>query len=573
MKKNLTFILIILLLIIASTKTINVSAAGNDNVYLFNPSSACTVDDYLFIADNVDDYNSKIHIFDRRTNNVIRYSMDFNFQITKIRATKDLLFILHKVEGQGDDLVVYEYRNFAVGEIAELHTNVVDFDANSETFVIVTPSRLQSYNSSTYTRIVNRNLTNVRSVALSISNNIYYILDNMLNMLEPSGNDADFTPIPVSSSGKICGYGFGYYLYHDIIANGQSQQIDIYIANSRAYVTNYAERSVNKYHFINSLIDMSTPEFSIGDSGLDIPIPFVIGNLFAPDEIKIISGISNDSSIIYTPRTIDNDNYKLSGTLLTSKRAIVLGEVSDYYLILLDGKIGYIEKEQAKAIDTIKLNNTPVTKYIQHDKTTIYSVPYINNSIDRAESKLIYEKYQLVNLTNAVNIEVSVYASFFYDKNNISLISFVNENNETVKGYVLTGDLKDSIFVNNDREYEFRIANPPAWNQLLIYNNSNGSDLLNNTIRSGVIVRMYEQRGEYSYIECEIGNITIRGWVESNQLIVSGMTNNGRLGLIITIGLILLSALIVILVIRHKRKSKDDNDLTFIDTSTNIEFK
>lgn len=565
MKSKCALLLVILMAIIAVTPAIYVSAAGNDNVYLFNPSSACTFNDFLFIADNVDEYNSKIHIFDYRTDNVVRYTIDFSFQIYKIRCTGNLLFILRDDDAQPNNLLeIYEYNNFDVDKLVITYTDITDFDANIETYIISTSERVQSYNTYTHTRIVNRNLK-AQGITLSDDNSIFYIINNALNKLDRTGNDAEFKAITVSKGSKICSNSVNYYLYNDIDVNDEKQIINIFISNYRAYVTNTTAQSVSRHPFKSGVIDMQTVEISIGDSGLDLQIPYEIGTLYAPDFLRIARGINKDSTIIYTPSTIEDNNYKLSGTLTPSKQAIVMGEVSIYYLIFFDGKFGFIEKNQVEFLDSIRLSSSPVVKYFRYSKTTIYCLPYINNSMDRAESKLIYDKYQTANLTNATNTVVNVYASFYYDRNYISLISYVDDGGKTVTGYVLTGDLKDNIFANNDREYQLKKANPEILSVLPIYSNSDGTNRLDVTVKSGTTLRMYETRGGYSYIEFEYDYRTIGGWVQSSYLIDSGMTRNETVGLIISVSLLIFSVVILILIKRRKKHAKADDEVYGIE--------
>ena len=425
--------------LIVPTVAIAAETASDVTIHFLDPTAIATIDDKLFVADNIDDDNSAVHCFDVSGEEARwLYSKSFTEKIVNLSATvknvdgSDInnLYVVYQTK-----IGEYEVSDVTLSEITTIsnYTNPVDVtygaDLSSHNEYILTDSALYRKNSSGTAN--SAPITGTKS-CIAIGEYIYYLytengidvcksydgndrstpsLDSVtsdqayLNSCKPSNSDYflknfhakglfvwNGEKVAIFNKSKICYINMGTTCYLSDVYDYQTQRnqdvVDVVANNDKLFVLN-DNYQVDIYQNNNSNLTLID---TVGDDTVSQPVPTTFTSF------TLAEPVGYPTNLVY--KTIDGET-SVDEIIKTASEYIILGyegdETSSYYYVLVGNKFGWVQKGENASVDAngnivddrLKVKNTNVTrdpsvqyttKFTSLNAVYLYELPRSDNS-------------------------------------------------------------------------------------------------------------------------------------------------------------------------------------------------
>ncbi len=592
--KKISVALILLVLAVATVAPMYAFAAEGstlstveENIHLLNPVEIIYYDGKVFIADNVADNESVIHIFDvSGAQPKFVQTVDIGGTTLRLHTIEDTIYIL-----QTDKYLTMETAGYSVSSHT-ISSPRIDMTVINGTQYIIKTEGL--YN------VIGEQDNSLHQFSggisiIAIGNRGYFLGSGYYQYFntDPSyglGTRTEVDPTTkgiLDISGEIATYSESSFTLgdktidvsennspvRDITANGN----DLYVISDNK-VLKWSRASVGEEY-------LKQANYVIGSDTVQLTPP----DLSDITSYTQATALSYPANIIYKstgadsiPNLIDNGQQKTF---------IILGYEGDsednYYYVFVDGAFGWIKKSAQQATDDKKIKitdttvGTSVINYKSHFVTAnavfLYHLPCTVNDKEKfVRTKFTQTTDNRAEVTLLQQFTASDGTKWYYVK--------YTHNQTTNYGFVLTTDV-GAIYsssttneVTLDKDTPNLKVNCTLWDNTAMYMTETleeDQQLIDQQsgevikLSSGTRVNVIERNAFSSYLQVVNDNGTFYyGWVSNDNLIaVNAPTTNTVVGLIIIAVAIALTITTVVVILRRK-KMGERNPIIDIESNT-----
>lgn len=603
MKKLFGILICLTLLVIAVAPTATAAeaaSASKTNIYLINPVALVTLDDHLFVADNVGDTESVVLCFDVSTDTPeYIHTNHFNEKIVNLSSSNGKLYAIFSQK-------VVELEVSSSGKFALRTTktfaieNVVDFALGKYPMKLddcewaLTAAALNYYfEGSQFVPYGGFNSLSQTKACVALNNHVYFLHNSSNRMVVTDVNCKNLEALTLN---------LGDYTFYGMTTNGEEL---VLFDNGKIFATNNfalfresteiivsAEKivdvatSANRYYVLNDKNKVDVYLFNgasyvksndtIGSETVDLG---VVPTSY--DGFTLVKSKGYPTNIVY--KTTDSKTSVPEIIKNNDEQIIVLhfdgADSLPYYYVLIGEKYGWVKKSDgaklpdeddklAKIYNKVSDDITYNAKFNSLNGVFVHSLPLTNSktwSIEQSATNLINVTV-LQKFTETINgVEKTwYYVSYKYSDETQS--GFVESSQIShfhgvmASGYVKVLDNKKinaslfqavSMYATEDMQEGETVCD------------DNGKVI---KLYSGDRVKVLKETGEgdkaISFIEVTKNNGTTNyGWVHSNNLVgLHRITTNAIVGLVILIAAIVLTILFIMLFWKRKEHKKNNKD-------------
>lgn len=306
---------------------------------------------------------------------------------------------------------------------------------------------------------------------------------------------------------------------------------------------------INCYAVVNGAYTAQN-DFEIGSNFVAQTLPTEI------TEVIVASSTGYPTNVLYEALGSSNScEYKL---LEKSEKFYILlydgWENSKYYLVLIEGKYGWIEKG-ASAIteDKLSVSKNAMSANGQATATIyVYSLPcydaagtYKTDTLEKGVKLTIFEQISGVTATNG---------DWYY-------VSYLDEKDEIKSGYVNSALVGEVVNKVDDAVVGIFRANPSLKGELKLFRNliltlplldDSGKSV---TLSSGmnILVLSQDEALGVSYVQVTIDDIMYKGYLKTADIIKKGLTVYTALGIALLVVVVCCAVFFIIIRKRKKR--------------------
>jgi len=599
-KRLLTSIIILLLIIVSTCAGVTTAHASNDDVKFVRPSDTFIDDNYIYVLDRVDnDTVGIIQRFDINGGNRTRYTLDTCYD--SIYSHGNTVYLLKDgylcwgTLGLTNFSLVGSYaqtdnnKRIVNGNIAVIQEGLENyiFACGSEYMVVIKQSTGAFFTNAimpnctdiVYSTTVggdcfifalgstgicayyfdNGNLVSIRNNT-SYTNNAYSLLG--VNSITNNADNLTGAQLYLydKQQHNYCQLDFvnstlTQYSDQDNQTLG-SADVTIDTNNTYAYITK-GNNTITRYTINSAVYKLNLDStFSLGTNSIDLPIPSQDAML----GWHVCRTTGYPTNILYGA-TQATDNSVDYGTLRSDDVFIVYTyenwQNDNYYLIMYNGRYGFVEKGTKSDITADELDIQQTTVFLQGRVSSVahvYSAPYVA------------DRYHICALTQGTVVTISDMLTIW--GHNYYLINYM-DNTTACSGWIRQESVGDITIDNTISIEGVSRVNPPLGHQLPVYADSsltayakfNEQDI---NLEVGQSVTVINTQNNISLIQAEIdteqGKSYIIGYVSADMLINHGLTNYQALGLSLFIVSISLALFLVIIVVRRRIKVRRESE-------------
>ncbi|MCM1043399.1 MAG: hypothetical protein NC350_04245 [Corallococcus sp.] len=579
------------------------------DIYLIAPSSIAAADNLLFVADNIPDAQSMLHVFDVSGEPTLLYTEQFVGEITRVKYSGNFLFVVlkdryEKYEIQSDNTLklVIKRAIADVVDITLLSYNPDNADEDREVFGTVDGTVYTHFNGSANSiRDLEGQL--YACICTADKTHAYWLIHQggtaYYRVAQRIGGDTTFTnaervPEHAAATGMLLLNGdVAYYGPKKVTQNGKT----VITSESDSDFTAVCS-SENSIYAIQS--DKTVAKWTLEESSY-VKQDFAIGSdtvkLTPPSFAEItsytyVTAVGYPSNIIY--KTIDaSDSIESINDETCEKNYIVLGypdNNSDYYYVMFGDKFGWVRKTAAniEGETKITINNTAVSdqtvtytsKLTSANNVFVYHLPV------RLEDATPESKYLRDSFTQTAQkmTEVTLWQQFTAtDGSEWYRVSYIRES-QTKYGFVRKSQVGAKQGTVSSGEIELDKTTPrlkinaTLFDSVWIYiaEGMGENDILYNDeghqikLETGTVVNVLKRSDNASRVQVVNSDGTKHiGWVSNRYLIgPDSMTTNAIVGIVLLTAAV---AIAVVAVIIYRRRKKHDSGEAVIELDTTEE--
>ena len=602
--------------LIVPTVAIAAETASGVTIHFLNPTAIATIDDKLFVADNIDDDNSAVHCFDVSGEQARwLYSKPFTERITNLSTTAksvdneegSYLYVVYQTS-----IGEYKISDATLSERTTIsnYTNPVDItygtDLNSHNEYILTDSALYRRNSSGTAN--SAPITGTKS-CIAIDDYIYYLytengidvcksydgkdrstpsLDSgtsgqaYLNSCKPSTSSDYFMnklknakglfvweddKVGIFNKSDICYINMGTTCYLSDLydySNQRNQDItDVVAGGDKLFVLN-DNYQVDIYQHINANLTLID---TVGDDTVALPIPTTFTSY------TLAEPIGYPTNLVY--KTID-EGTSVSEIIKTASEYIILGydgaEDSSYYYVLVGNKFGWVQKGENASVDAsgkivddrLKIKNTDVSRDPSIEYTTKFAslnAVYLYN-LPRSDDSFRGETIQQPS-SNMPVVTVKQFFTETTDKKSIVWCYVSFEIDGQVKtGFIQRkhlGEFSSKIDTSKLSVIGDRKINSTLFEAVKLYVFPDKDLMIDDNVTaklySGMRVTLISEVDGIAHIQVQLNDgSNITGYVDSSRLIgLHDITTNAIVGLSLLAAAIVLASVLVAIYFKRKK--------------------
>lgn len=581
MRKLAIVILIMLLTVTCFAVTAPVYAQNTNNadIHLINPVSVVANGDQLYVADNVTEDISVIHIFDISTDNAtLVATRQYQGKISRLRCYDNNTYAIFAdryivIDSQSTTTV-----NTAISDIAIYINANANIPFTIRNDLIYRRESNQGWNGSNMAFNGNQ-LSAIYQGELTQ----YQLVQDQDGITVSVGQKQATAYTHITVIGNDTAYYNGselqfgnYTIPHETdttIISVAGHNSDVYMLSTSNKITKYTLVDTN-YTKVDG--------YEIGSDTVSQEVP----TFDSINSYTLVSAQSYPANIIYKT-TADNSIASLQ-EVANNTSYIILGYSGSanvgYYYVMYNNAFGWVKKsdgatdvasDNAVAIINTTLDSVASyhAKLMSPNKVDIYYLPLSGNSMSQSMVKNVivqsatnYTEVELLQLITAPDN-----TAWYY-------ISYVDSNDTTQYGWVLTGQvgqiyssrsnhnniLLDSthprmkINASLSQDVSIYLTEQMLDDQQLVDSNNNAIMLTSNT-RVNVITYTTTS----SYIQVQTNGDTYYGWIDSNYLIDNNDLTTGTIvGLSLLGGAMVIAILVVLIVKARKKNIQQDNTIT-----------
>ena len=595
MKKLALICICLTLMVTAIAPTIAFAADGSaeDIIYFLNPTSITAVDDYLFVADKIEDNKSAIHCFDISNDNP---------EHTFTLVIDDIVLNL---SGNGSDLYAITQRKGIKLEIADnglaltdetievTNDAIVDIAFSDDNIILLTRKVLKLNGEDGY----RERFTNGDAVTCAVSGDyLYYLFQNndemdikrrqTSNFLLPQDDNfnnnlswpQNFQPIGIfawnNSEVAIFGSHSIYYSSNSNLTLLKSTDTyaitDVCISGDKIFILN-DNHQITVYKKGSSPTELSEVA-TIGSDQVQQDVP----DASQYESFTLVRSTGYPTNIVF--RT--NGDNSIGEIETKASEFVVIGyegsENSKFYYVFIrdkngDYKFGWVKKSDNAEDSKLEVINTKVEdddQFGQHYKTRFNSLrsvwlydlpcsefqrsePFIQTASSMAEVTVLQRFEEIKNGETVAWLYVS------YQDGDVVKTAFVHE---VDVGRFLEIDTSNGVVGQ-------RKINASLFDAVTVYENWTDMDKETPTgktfkLYSGDVVTLIEEHDGIALIQKVYSDgTTTEGYVYVNQLIGEyDVTTNAIVGMtLLAIAIALTVTLVVVFQQRKKRKNSKAN--------------
>lgn len=581
MRKLAIVILIMLLTVTCFAVTAPVYAQNTNNadIHLINPVSIVTNGDQLYVADNVTEDISVIHIFDISTDNAtLVATRQYQGKISRLRCYANNTYAIFAdryivIDSQSTTTV-----NTAISDIAIYINATANIPFTIRNDLIYRRESNQGWNGNNMAFNDNQ-LSAIYQGELTQ----YQLVQDQDGITVSVGQKQATAYTHITVIGNDTAYYNGSELQfgkYTIPHETDTTIICVAGHNSDVYMLSTSNK-ITKY----TLIDTNYTKvdgYEIGSDTVSQEVP----TFDSINSYTLVSAQRYPANIIYKT-TADNSIASLQ-EVANNTTYIILGyngsADSGYYYVMYNNAFGWVKKSDGatdvagdNAVTIVNTTLDSVASYhaklMSPNKVDIYYLPLSGNSMSQSMVKNVIVQ----SATNYTEVEL-LQLMTAPDNTTWYYISYVGSNDTTQYGWVLTGQvgqiyssrsnhnniLLDSthphmkINASLSQDVSIYLTEQMLDDQQLVDSNNNAIMLTSNT-RVNVITYTTTS----SYIQVQTNGDTYYGWIDSNYLIDNNDLTTGTIvGLSLLGGAMVIAILVVLIVKARKKNMQQDNTIT-----------
>lgn len=578
MKRTLILLLLVLTLFSVCSMTASFAMAdeaiATDGIYLLGTTSMDCDSSRLFFSQNF--YSSgditrscvKIYLYENGSFVDSGKAVDFSGEIKRIRCGLNKLFVhigdtLYSVnlnDGVYSSRIIACQSELLTFEADESNVYCIFRSDSNEYKLSVTP--IKSLDDEAYMIPYLGNLLPFSSVADIHSNGTYlYLLNGEGSLLKRnlySSSDVvykdlscgDVLPEKVFTLfGKTVFFNGSSYAFIDDngelteashilnASNDTESVIDMITFDGRIYVLNksklYGSRELQELKFEND--ELAVIGAALRGNTISASLPdfeeYTFGNAVLGGQYEIVYAISYPSNVVYTYEG-DIDKYgketMLTGRIIPPNEPVLIlnyDTAEDFYLIMYDGRLGYIEKHDstlATVHDVFK--EVSPSSSLRHRKNANQTLSVFALPSTEGSNVFLIDNYKIA-IDDSIQVKVC-YELNGFDSDGVKWVyaSFIDESGVIRYGFMLSGDLAASA--DNEITYTMMKANPKFGQKLKIYESNTPFSEEVASLVSGTIVNVYDEIEEQDntlmmcYVKVQMQDGTLySGYVYKSSLI------------------------------------------------------
>jgi len=246
------------------------------------------------------------------------------------------------------------------------------------------------------------------------------------------------------------------------------------------------------------------------------------------------------SNVIYAVEGADSECYLKGGILQPHDMIFILNydTATDFYLIMFDGKLGYIQKhDETLSVAHAGFRSVPdKSRRAMNQSLTVFSLP---TSVNR--NAFAIEQYDIeIGQEFRVNVHYEIRG---FDSDNVKWVyaSYTNGDGDLRFGFMYKGDL--TRVADSGNIYEPMKANPAMGTKLNIYKEASVESEVILSVDSGERIRVYDKVNGMYLVGVTVNGVVYTGYVADGLLVATtALTNNDIVGIIAIVSVILLIA-------------------------------